>query len=343
MSYRLAVRFGAGAGLALCALFFTSSASVQQQRDSLLTRMASATSTSTVNSSDSAAADDDEQIIVNTDLISFNVTVTDKSGQHISGLPQTAFTIFEEKKPQEISFFGEDDSPISVGIVFDLTGSMTEEKVRRAREAIARFMETSHKDDEYYLITMRDGRAFLSLDRTRDHQAVIAKLTHANPHGATALYDACYLGLNKVLRGRLQRRALLLISDGQDNNSRYTFEELDRMASESDVTIYSISVAEKGNEDLTIYGDGVLTDIATRTGGKFFRPGKAEEMHEVFERIALELRHRYAIGYRPTNFTTDGKWRRLKVKVDPPPGSPRLFLRYRSGYYAHATSRPARY
>jgi len=344
MSYRLAVRFGACACLVLGALFLTPTARVQQQGDSLLTRIASATSTSPVSSGDSAAADDDdEQLIVNTDLISFSVTVTDKSGQHVSGLPQTAFTIFDEKKPQEISFFGEDDSPISVGIVFDLTGSMTEEKVRRAREALAHFMETSHKDDEYYLITMRDGRAFLSLDRTRDHQTVIGKLTHASPHGATALYDACYLGLNKVLRGMLPRRALLLISDGQDNNSRYTFEELDRLASESDVTIYSISVAEKGNEDLTLYGDEVLTDIATRTGGKFFRPGKAEEMHDVFERIALELRHRYAIGYRPTNFTTDGKWRRLKVKIDPPPGSPRLFLRYRSGYYARATSRPARY
>ena len=336
MPYGQAARLGKGASLVLVALFFSSTANAQQTSDSLLNRVAPTTSSSPTKSSDTAF---DDQVTVNTDLISFNVTVTDKFGKHISGLPQSAFTIFDEKRPQEISFFGEDDSPISVGIIFDLTGSMTEEKVRRAREALARFMETSHNDDEYYLITLQKGEVFLSLDRTRDHKAVIDKLTHVNPRGPTPLYDACYLGLNQVLQGTRPRRALLVISDGQDNRSHYTFDELRRMLMESDVIIYSIGVGEKGNDDLTLYGEEVLTDIAKVTGGKYFHPQTAEEMSDVFERIALELRHQYTIGYKPSDFTTDGKWHRIKVKIAPPAGLPRLLIRHRSGYYALANSR----
>lgn len=335
MPYGQAVRLGFGLSLLLVALFFTSKANLQQRSDSLLTRLAPASSAATTDNADS----DDDQVSVTTHLISFNVTVTDKSGQHIAGLPQSAFNIFDEKRPQEISFFGEDDSPISVGIIFDLTGSMTEGKVRRAREALARFMETGHDEDEYYLITLQNGEAFLSLDRTRDHQAVLDKLTHVTPHGTTALYDACHLGLQKVMGGTRSRRALLLISDGQDNSSRHTLDELRQMFKESDCVAYSIGVAETGNDDLTLHGEEVLTDIATMTGGKFFHPKTAAEMYEDFERIALELRHQYAIGYRPSNFATDGKWHRIKVKIDQPPGLPRLFIRYRSGYYASEQSR----
>lgn len=336
MPYRMKVRLATGACLILVALFFSSTASLQQRSDSLLPRPAPAASTRPTKDNDLVS---DDQVVVNTDLISFNVTVTDKSGQHISGLPRTAFTVFDEKKAQEISFFGEDDSPISVGIVFDLTGSMTEGKARRAREAIARFMETSHQDDEYYLITLRDGESFLSLDRTRDHRALLDKLTQVDGRGKTALYDACYLGLNKVMLGTRPRRALLVISDGQDNNSRYSLDDVEGVVKESDVIIYTIGVGEKGNDDRTLYGEQILRDMASISGGKFFQPGSAKEMYEVFERIALELRRQYAIGYKPSNFTADGKWRHIKVKIEPPPGSPRLFIRYRNGYYAPASPR----
>jgi Ca-activated chloride channel homolog len=330
MPYRLAVRLSLVSSFALGALFFSSTARVQQKSE----YMSNGKTPTTTQFAKSSGPARDDQVIVNADLISFNVTVTDKSGHSILGLPRSAFSVFDEKREQEISFFAEDDSPISVGIVFDLTGSMTEEKARRAREALARFMEMSHRDDEYFLITMQQGKALLSLDRTRDYRAVLDKLAGGTPYGNTALYDACYLGLNKVLRGTRPRRALLVISDGQDNNSRYTFDELSSMMKESDVTLYTIGVAEKGNEHLTLYGEEILRDMAAVTGGKFFQPRTSEEMYDVFERIALELRRQYAIGYRPSNFTPDGKWRRIKVKVAPPPGSPRLFIRHRSGYYA---------
>jgi Ca-activated chloride channel homolog len=335
MPYRRAVRLGLVPGLVLVSLFFPPAASVQRQGDDAQTR------TSRLTKTDAGEGDAvvDESVVVNADLISLRVTVTDKFGRSVNGLPQSAFTVLDEKRPQEISLFDEDDSPVSVGIVFDLTGSMTEEKMRRSREALARFMETSHEDDEYFLVTLQNGGAALSLDRTRDPEAVMNRLTQLRGRGKTALYDACRLGLNRVLGGAHRRRALLLISDGQDNNSHYTFEELRMALTESDVSVYPISVAEPSNEESSIRAEDVLKEMAEVSGGKFFRPRSHEEMYEAFERIALELRRQYAIGYRPSDFATDGKWHRLKVKIATPPGTPRLFVRYRSGYYARQSVR----
>jgi len=329
MPHRLPIRLGLISVLFLVALFSSPAASVQQPDGASQSRLAPAV----------AKAEDDARLVVNSDLISFNVTVTDQNGRCITGLPQSSFTVFDEKRAQEVSFFGEDDSPITVGIVFDLTGSMTDAKLKRAREALAHFMETSHKDDDYYLVTLENGGAALPLAGTRDHAAVIRLLDRVVPRGKTALYDACYVGVNKVLRGAHRRRALLLISDGQDNNSIYTFDELRDLLTESDVNVYSICVAEKGNDDATLNGEKILRDIAGVTGGRFFQPGSAEEMYEVFERIALELRRQYTIAYRPSELAANGRWHSLKVKLSPPPCSPRLFARHRGGYYAPATTR----
>ena len=331
MPHRLAVRLGLVSGLCLAALFSSPSASVQQPDGAPQVRVRPAAA--------GEETDNDERLVVNTDLISFNVSVTDGAGRCVAGLPQSAFTVLDGKRAQEISFFGEDDSPVTVGIVFDLTGSMTNAKLRRAREALARFMETSHEDDDYYLVTLENGGAALQLAGTRDHAAVTDMLDRVVPRGKTALYDACYLGVNKVLRGAQRRRALLLISDGQDNNSHYTFDELRDLLTESDVSVYSICVAEKGNDEPTVKGEKTLRDISAVTGGRFFQPGSAEETYEVFERIALELRRQYAIAYRPSGLAADGRWHSLKVKLSPPPGSPRLHARHREGYYAPAVRR----
>lgn len=331
MPLRLAIRLGLLFGLPLVALFSAPSARVQQPDGAAQNRMATAAA--------GDDADEDARLVVNTDLISFNVTVTDNSGRCVAGLPQSAFTVLDGKRAQEISFFGEDDSPVTVGIVFDLTGSMTNSKLKRAREALARFMETSHKDDDYYLVTLEGDGVALPLAGTRDHEAVINMLDRVVPRGKTALYDACYLGLNKVLRGAHRRRALLLISDGQDNNSHYTFDELRDRLTESDVSVYSVCVAEPGNDEPTLKGEKVLRDISAVTGGRFFQPGSADEMYEVFERIALELRRQYAIAYKPSEFATDGRWHSLRVKLSRPPGSPRLFARHREGYFAPAAAR----
>jgi Ca-activated chloride channel family protein len=274
-------------------------------------------------------------VIVNTDLITFTVTVTDTYGRYVSGLGKNAFTVLDDKKPQEITFFSDDDSPVSVGVIFDVSGSMGGDKIKRARDALAKFIQTSHDSDEYFLIAF-NSRAQLLLDKTRDGNAVLDKLTFVQTKNNTALYDACYLGVEKVQRGAHPKRALLLISDGQDNNSRYTFNELRRLLKESDVTLYGIGILSGGDagSSLGMEGQGILDELASVSGGKAFFPRSAAEMDDIFEQIALELRHQYSIGYKPTDFANDGRWHRIKVKVSPPRGLPRLFVRSKEGYYA---------
>ncbi|MGH9930585.1 MAG: VWA domain-containing protein [Pyrinomonadaceae bacterium] len=279
-------------------------------------------------------------VITNTDLITFTVTVTDTYGRYVSGLGKAAFTVLDEKKPQEITYFSDDDSPVSVGVIFDVSGSMSGDKVKRARDALSKFIQTSHNMDEYFLIAF-NSRAQLLLDKTRDGNQVLDKLTFVQTRNNTALYDACYLGVEKVQRGAHAKRALLLISDGQDNNSRYTFNELRRVLKESDVTLYGIGIlsGSDAGSGLGMEGQGILDELASVSGGKAFFPRSNAEMDDIFEQIALELRHQYSIGYKPLNFTNDGRWHKIKVKVTPPRGLPRLFVRSKEGYYAVPSSR----
>lgn len=279
-------------------------------------------------------------VMVNTDLITLTVTVTDAYGRYVSGLEKKHFTVFDDKTEQEITFFSDDDAPVSVGVVFDMSGSMSGDKIRKAREALARFIQTSHERDEYFLVGF-NSRAQLLLDRTRDGNSVLNKLTFIEPKSNTALYDACYLGVEKVSRGTHQKRALLLISDGQDNDSRYTFSEVRRLLKESDVVLYSIGILGGGDpsSSLGLEGQAVLDELSSVSGGKAFFPNSAAEMDEIFEKIALELRHQYSIGYRPANFVNDGKWHKIKVKVQPPRGLPRLTIRSKEGYYAITSPR----
>lgn len=277
----------------------------------------------------------DGPLIINSDLVTFTVTVTDTFGRYVSGLNKNAFTVLDEKQPQDIAFFSDDDAPVSVGVLFDVSGSMSGDKVRRAREALSRFIQTSHNADEYFLIAF-NSRAQLLLDKTRDGNALLDKLTFIQTKNNTALYDACYLGVEKVQRGAHPKRALLLISDGQDNNSRYTFSEVRRLLKESDVVLYGIGIlsGSDAGSSMGMEGQGILDELANVSGGKAFFPRTAAEMDDIFEQIALELRHQYSIGYKPPNFVNDGKWHHIKVKVTPPRGLPRLFVRSKDGYYS---------
>jgi Ca-activated chloride channel family protein len=293
----------------------------------------------TIAASSSANTANDDRYVINTDLINLNVTLTDIYGRYVTGLTKDAFTVWDEKEQQDIQFFSDDDAPISMGIIFDVSGSMGKDKLNRAREALRHFVDTSHDSDEYFLIGF-NSRAQLLMDRTRDSDAMLTKLTFVESKGNTALYDACYLGVERVTRGTHPKRALLVISDGQDNNSRYTFNELRRLLKETDVLIYAIGIVEKGSpQSLDVAGQALLEELASVSGGHAFFPETAAEMNEIFERIAIELRHQYAIAYRPKNFTNDGKWHKIKVKVTPPRGLPHLFVRTKDGYYATTNPR----
>lgn len=278
-------------------------------------------------------------IRVKTDLVTLTLTVTDPYNRYVSGLGKNAFSISDNGQPQDITFFSDSDAPISVGIVFDISGSMSGEKIAKAQKALERFISTSHPSDEYFLIAF-NNRAQLLMDRTRDGEALVRKLTLVQPKSNTALYDAVYLGVERVTRGSHQKRALMIISDGQDNASRYNFGEVRRLMKESDVTTYAVGILDKGDigGPLGMQGQAFLDELTSVTGGKAFYPQSDVEMDEIFERIALELRHQYTIGYTPKDFKPDGKWRKVKVKVKPPRGLPRLTVRTRDGYYATPNS-----
>ncbi len=272
---------------------------------------------------------------IKTDLVTLTLTVTDLYGRYVSGLGKNAFAITDNNQDQDITFFSDSDAPVSVGILFDVSGSMNGEKIQKARKALARFIATSHPSDEYFLIAFND-RAQLLMDRTRDGDAVLQKLSLVQPRSNTALYDAVYLGIERVTRGSHNKRAMLIISDGQDNSSRYNFGEVRRLLKESDVVAYSVGIVDKGDaaSALGMQGQAFLDEISSVSGGKAFYPQTDVEMDEIFERIALELRHQYSIGYIPKDFQPDGKWRKVKVKVKPPRGLPRLTVRGREGYFA---------
>lgn len=279
--------------------------------------------------------DIDQTVRVKTDLVTLTATVTDLYGRYVSGLTQKAFTIVDNNEEQEITFFSDSDAPVSIGILFDVSGSMSGEKIAKARNALERFINTSHPSDEYFLIAF-NNRAQLLMDRTRDGEAVLRKLTLVEPRQNTALYDAVFLGLERVTRGAHQKRALLVISDGQDNASRYNFGEVRRLMKESDVVTYAVGImgGSDASSALGMQGQAFLDELTSVTGGKSFYPQTDIELDEIFERIALELRHQYSIGYTPKDFEPNGKWRRVKVKVKPPRGLPRLTVRSREGYYA---------
>lgn len=276
---------------------------------------------------------------IKTDLVTLTLTVTDVYGRYVSGLSKNAFQIFDNNQEQEITFFSDSDAPVSLGILFDVSGSMGGEKIQKARNALSRFINLSHPSDEYFLIAF-NSRAQLLLDRTRDADAVLQKLTLVQPKNNTALYDAVYLGIERVTRGTHQKKALLIISDGQDNSSRYNFGEVRRLMKESDVVTYAVGILGAGDagSQVGMQGQAFLDELTSVTGGKAFYPSSDIEMDEIFERIALELRHQYSIGYTPKDFQPDGKWRKVKVKVKPPRGLPRLTVRSREGYYASPAS-----
>jgi Ca-activated chloride channel homolog len=269
-----------------------------------------------------------------TDLVSLTITVTDPYNRLVTGLEKKHFEVFEDKVKQDIEAFKDDDVPVSVGIAFDVSGSM-KGKLDRARDALKAFVDTSHDDDDFFLVGFNQRANLIS--EFSDGTTLVNKLTLVDTKGQTALYDAVYLGIEKVKQGRHQKRAILLISDGQDNSSRYTYGELRKLLKEAGVQIYCIGIVEMGGGaggSLDLQGQGILEEVAQTTGGKAFFPRSAAELEDATTRIALELRHQYSISYTPTNVKRDGQWHKIKVKVNPPRGLPPLSVRHKDGYYA---------
>ena len=274
----------------------------------------------------------DDRIILDRDLVTVSVTVSDPYGRFVTGLEKSHFEIYDDKIKQEIAFFSDADNPLTLGVVYDVSGSMST-KLSRSIHALRRFVETSHTEDEYFLVTF-NHRAQLTRDFTMSGDTLVNSLTLVNTDGRTALYDAAFIGIEKARQGRHDKRALLIISDGQDNNSRYTFSELRDLVREADVQLYAVGITDPASErELGPYGEALLEELARSTGGRAFFPSSEEELVDVCTQIALELRHQYSVGYYPSTNIRDGRWHKIKVKVDPPPGLPRLAVRAKEGYF----------
>ena len=273
------------------------------------------------------------RIRMNVDMVLIPVTITDPMNRLVTGLEQEDFQIFEGSSQQQIRSFASEDAPVSIGIIFDLSGSMTS-KLIRARESILQFIKTANPQDEFFVIGFND-RPELIEDFTNSVEDIQARLATVRSGHRTALLDAIYYGVSKMKDARHERRALLVVSDGGDNRSRYTEGEVRSQVRESDVEMYSIGIFDPyaaTSEERE--GPILLNDLSEETGGRLFRVDDLAEMGDIAEKISNELRNQYVIGYRPKNLTRDGKWRKVKVKVNPPQGLPPLTVHARTGYYA---------
>jgi Ca-activated chloride channel family protein len=273
------------------------------------------------------------RIRMNVDLVLVPVTVTDPMNRLVTGLEQQDFQIFESSGSQKISSFACEDAPVSIGIIFDLSGSMSS-KLIRARNSILEFIKTANPQDEFFVIGFND-RPELIEDFTSSVEDIQARLATVQTGHRTALLDAIYYGVAKMREARHERKALLVVSDGGDNRSRYTEGEVRSQVRESDVEIYAIGVFDPYAPTVEERaGPQLLDDVSEETGGRLFRVDDLAEMSDIAEKISLELRNQYVIGYRPRDLTRDGKWRKVKVKINPPAGLPPLTVHARTGYYA---------
>jgi Ca-activated chloride channel family protein len=272
-------------------------------------------------------------IKVDVDLVLVPVTITDPMNRLVTGLDKENFSLFEGKDEQEIKHFSSEDAPVSLGVIFDMSGSMSS-KIERAREAVVEFFKTANPQDEFFMITFADKPEEIS-DFTQSVEDIQGKLVYTIPKGRTALLDAIYLGLSKMRQAKHQKKALLIISDGGDNHSRYTEGEIKSMVKEADALIYAIGIYDRymssPEEQL---GPALLSDITELTGGRTFTIDNPNDLADVATKIGIELRNQYVLGYRPKNPTHDGKWRKIKVKLIPPKGLPPLRVYAKTGYYA---------
>jgi VWFA-related protein len=273
---------------------------------------------------------------VDTNLVLVPITVTTPLNQIVTGMEKENFRLFEDKVEQEITYFASFDAPISIGLVFDASGSMGN-KLTKSRQAAAAFFKTANPEDEFFLVQFND-RPQLVVPFTRDVEEIQNRLTFTQAKGRTALLDAMYLAMQTLKKGRNPRRALLVISDGGDNSSRYTETEIRNLLKEADAQVYAIGIFEpigaRGRTAEELAGPGLLSDLAEMTGGRHFPVDNLNDLPDIAAKIGLELRNQYVLGYISKNLNRDGKYRRITVKLNQPRGLPPLRALHRQGYYA---------
>ena len=277
----------------------------------------------------------DRTIRVDVDLVLVNVTVTDPFNRLVTGLEQENFRVLEDNVEQEIVHFSSEDVPISIGVIFDMSGSMSN-KVDKARLAAVQFFKTANPQDEFFLVSFND-RAELISSFTSSVEELQNRLMYTAARGRTALLDAIYLGLSQMRGARNAKRALLIISDGGDNHSRFNENDIKNFVKEADVQLYAVGIYDPlGSRSRTseeLNGPTLLSEMTEMTGGRAFPVENLNDLPDTAAKIGMELRNQYVLGYKPSNHQRDAKWRKVKVKLRPPKGLPPLNVYAKTGYY----------
>ncbi len=270
------------------------------------------------------------------DLALVNVTVTDPYNRLVTGLETDNFRVFEDNIEQEVVTFSAEDVPISIGVIFDFSGSMTN-KVGKAREAALQFFKTANPQDEFFLVSFNE-RAELTSSFTNSVEDLQSRMMLTAPKGRTALLDAIYLGLSQMRGAHNAKRALLILSDGGDNHSRYNESDIKRLVKEADTQLYAIGIFDplgfRNRTPEELGGPSLLSEVTEMTGGRVFAVEKLDELPDIASKIGMELRNQYVLGYRPSNKAHDARWRKLKIKLRAPKGLPPLSVYSKTGYYA---------
>jgi VWFA-related protein len=278
----------------------------------------------------------DLKLRVDTTLVQIPVAVTDAQNRFVLGLQKEDFHLLEDGVEQNVAVFSGEEAPLSVGLVFDESGSMGY-KLRNSQAAVTRFLKTMGPDDEAFLVEFSD-KAKLSVAFTSKTGAIEDALAKAQPNGMTAMLDAVTVALTEMKKAKNSRKTIVIVSDGGDNNSKYTADEIESLVRAADVQIYAMGVFEPSLAFLLtpeeISGPKLLSEITTQTGGRAFSAAITADLPAVAARIAVELRNQYVLGYYPKNQARDGKYRKVEVKLTQPNGVSPLKAHWRLGYYA---------
>jgi Ca-activated chloride channel family protein len=267
-----------------------------------------------------------DQLRLQSNLVSLIVTVTDPYGRFVTGLEKENFEIYDNKVKQEIALFSDEDAPITLGIIYDVSGSMSD-LTSQSFQALRKFFHTSHQDDEYFVVAFND-KPKLVQDFTAVPEEILSRTIFVKAKGSTALYDAVYLAAEKTKTGRHPKKALLILSDGMENHSRYSMKELRNMLKETDVQIYCVGFSSMGG------GEWTLKHLSEITGGRTFFPADDREVGDLYTRMAIMLRRQYAIGFYPSDTSGGNKWHDVKLNIQAPKGLGRISLYYKKGYQA---------
>jgi Ca-activated chloride channel homolog len=279
-----------------------------------------------------------QSVRADVELALVNITVTDPHDRLVTGLEADNFRIFEDNIEQEVVTFSSEDVPISIGVVLDLSGSMAN-KIGKAKEAALEFFKTANPQDEFLLVTFSEHAQITSRFSTNTEE-LGSSLLSTSAKGRTALLDAIYLGLSETRSAHNAKRALLIISDGGDNNSRYNENDIRRLVREANTQLYAIGIFDPPEyrsrtlEELN--GPSLLSELTELTGGRAFDVANPNELADIAAKVGMELRNQYILGYHPSNKTHDARWRKIKVKLRTPKGLPPLTAYAKTGYYAPA-------